>query len=187
MFRYLILAFLLAPPFARAQEPPPPPPQIMYLEQKALFDWYIPVTTFEATAWRYVHQIHLPPLKAGDILQVTATGQLANDNQFRTELVSAVTIQPGTPYYHEDLWGITGLPGFSDFIVHGGGENIDGPTARHYMRMTHASQYRMPVDMPTAFLTFKVRARAQEAVTGSYYVYIRGPGYGKLAVTILRP
>lgn len=182
-FIFQILAVLLGlGGFAHAQSS-----QVIYNETKALHDWYVPITTVDYTAWRYIHHLQLPALQTGDVLIVTATGQIANDNQFRAEIVTAVTLQPATPYYHEDLWGINGHPGFADFIVHPGGENIDGPTGRHYMRATHASSYKMPVDMPTAFVTFKVRVRAPEAATNAYYAYIRGPGYGKLTVTILRP
>jgi hypothetical protein len=77
---------------------------------------------------------------------------------------------------------MTGAIGYADFICRVKGENVD--PQRHYVAPDLGQFYRMPCDMPQAWLHFRARARSSQPSGG---VTIMGPGYGKLACTILRP
>jgi hypothetical protein len=156
--------------------------EVLYAESAQLIDSSLPITDGNNTQWRWIHRLQLPALLAGDILQVFADGEIRLDGPINTEIATAVTLCPGWPYYAEDLWGMTGAIGYADFICRVKGENVD--PQRHYVAPDLGQFYRMPCDMPQAWLHFRARARSSQPSGG---VTIMGPGYGKLACTILRP
>lgn len=149
----------------------------------AIIDTALPVMGPSETQWRWVHRLQLPALLGGDVLHVTAEGQIANEAGVNVEIASQITLLPGWPYYVEDLWGYSGLPGPSYMIgaINGEGVSLD----RHYFQITRAVQFILPpTPMPTAWLHFRVRSRSTATPSGS--CFIRGPGYGHLSCSIFR-
>lgn len=157
---------------------------VEFYETTALVDNLIPVTLGSDMQWRWIHRLQLPALKAGDVLQVAADGEIRNNTGINMEIATAVTLTPGWPYYVEDLSGYGGVPGFADFIVRVAGENVDAQ--RHYLRPTLKQNYLVPVDLPPYWLHFRGRARSDLANTGTHTASIMGPGYGKLSCVIHR-
>ena len=175
----LALAPIAAPAILRASSAKAG--SFLYAETNQLIDGAVPITTADITAWRWIHRLQLPPLLAGDVLQVHASGEIRHDYSINTEFATQISLTPGWPYYHEDLWSGSG---YYNWISAPKGENIN--QQRHYYAPDLSQLFKMPVDMPVAILNFRIRCRSYDAQNGVMYNTIMGPGYGKLSCLIHR-
>lgn len=140
-------------------------------------DTDIPVTTAATTAWRWIYRLQIPcGLKAGDLLFIVANGQVVNDTGGNVEFVGGLTLSPGLPYYHEDI----GAGGY--MVGRLNGTNIS--PQQHYHIVPEIEVYRVPVDMPIAWLHYRVRCRAATPV-GSQICQIK-QGYGRMTCLVWR-
>lgn len=147
-----------------------------YYATEATVDSAVPVTLADTTAWRWVYRLALPALRVGDVLLVGASTEVRNDAGYNVEMVGGLTLDPGWPYYNEDL--------MAGGVMLARLNGTDISPQQHYYIHPEMEAYRMAADMAPPTINYRIRCRSTLA-TGAESCAIL-PGYGRLWCLIWR-
>jgi hypothetical protein len=146
------------------------------------------VTDGNSTNMIEIYRLYMPPLLAGDIVQMTAGCEIRNDAGYNVEFVDQFLLAQNipAPSQYQPLGPSLQIGGLS-------GTNVSGAGAMHYFRPNRTEIYQMPVDMPVSYLMYRVRCRSDVASSyGARYCTVMAfptvpQGYGRISTLVTRP
>lgn len=145
----------------------------------------LPVNLSNGEEWRSVLWMKLEDLKIGDVLQVSSTCQVVNDQPYWVEMVHAHCLMPPPQL---GLYGSASPMDYLTIIGSSNGNNIGHDI--HYWLLNRSFWHVMSKDMQEAFVHLRLRARAPHPCQGDQMFVKHEPGilrgYSEMTVALFR-
>jgi hypothetical protein len=136
----------------------------------------VPVTQGGSTYWARIFRMKLPALERGNILLVGANSEVRNDAGYNVEFVGGLTLDPVWINPTQDV-----TPG-GHMLARLNGHNVN--SQGHYYCLPEVEAWQAPADIPTAWVSYRVRCRSTAATGGERCTIM--PGYGRLWALLWR-